>query len=169
MPEEKQPGMESLSSILAEPAILIWGRAMADSKLFREQLAHLPSAEEDYNGTLQVLNSAVRRLQIQVRDLIEMHERSLDRQLAAPSPPPGQPARKPVKLARPAASRVSVRERVMNIIRSSENDALTAGDILDQMRRIGVVSDQDSLSNLLQAMRADGMLKLTSTGFWMVA
>lgn len=46
MPETKP--LESLSSILGDPAILIWGRAMSDSKLVREQLSHLPSAEQDY-------------------------------------------------------------------------------------------------------------------------
>ncbi len=173
MPEPKPS--ESLVGILKDPALVIWGRAVSDAKLLREQLNHLPVAEVDYHGTLQVINSAIQRLRFQARDLLDIYEGDqMKERLEAAPPQPKEPASvaprsRKISLAPEAAKRVSVRERIMNIIRASENDALTAGAIMDQIHRAGIAMERETLTNTLEAMRTDGMLKLTATGFWMVA
>lgn len=167
MPEPKP--IESLSSILKDPALVIWGRSMADAKLLVEQLKHLPLAEADYHGTLQVAKSAVKRLGVQLDDLIRIDFQHSDRLLEEAPDPVVPVTRRTVRVVPEVAKRVSVRERIMNIIRSSESDILTAGAIFDQLRMVGVLADMYSLAATLEMMRKDGLLKLTSTGFWMVA
>ncbi len=169
MPEPKP--LESPANS-QDPALVIWGRAVSDAKLLREQLNHLPLAEVDYHGTLQVINSAIQRLKYQARDLLDIYEQDQLKQRLEAAPPQSKttnpPSPKKIRLAPEAAKRVSVRERIMNIIRASENDALAAGDILDQLNRLGVQVDQESLAKSLDSMRIDGMLKVTATGFWKV-
>lgn len=167
MPEQE---LESLSSILGEPALVVWGRAISDAETLRKQLNHLPSAESDYHGTLMVARSALRRLTINVDELIRMYIVQQDSHY----PEVPEPVVPPVPRSRPRRAmpeptkdpRISVRERIMSIIR---RHPVPAGEIAEILAVNGIEHSPDNLQAILHRMRDSGMIKVLPSGMWTVA
>jgi hypothetical protein len=169
---------------------MMFGRMNGTLKHLREQLAHLPDAQRDYHGTLQMMRTAGLMLLSDINALIRIYEGDdavvdgeyedvpevpeaapLPIRAQKPSPdPPVRRGRGRPKLYPDAASRFTVRQRIAKVLEDATRydpgdplGATTATHIRTRLADGGLLLDLHQIEQHMFLMTRDGLTIAKST------